>query len=559
MDNIWNIFCCKFTVIKLRDMNIQQLKRVMTPFFVLIGFAIHAQTPANVYIGPEIKTEKRGTLEDVIGYDQQGYYMIRVEPQKFFLEQYDKDLNLKKSQEIELGKGLNRKTLEFAEQLDEEIYLFTSLKNQPTKERILYSTLVDRKTLRPKEDPKKLAAISYKSRGNDGFFDYDVSRDSSKLTVYYNLPFQANTEEKFGVSVFDNKMNLLWTKELQLPFKDRLYEVEKYQVDNKGNAYLLGIVYKGQVRVRRQGRPNYEYHLLAYNQGESYEQYLLNLNEKFITDMQFEVTPSGDLVCAGFYSELGTSSIKGTFYLLIDTKSKEVKKEYYQEFESSFLADFMSARRADKGRELYEYDLNRLEIRRDGGVVLVAEQFYVRELDDYNNSASRFGYRRYSTRFGILRFPSRRYGYGYPYNGGDSDVQYNYNDIMVINLNPNGSIQWARKIPKRQRSKNDQGVYASYALSIAKGKMFFVFNDNPKNLNKQSSDLKIHNFTKGKESVVVMVTIDGKGEMKKEPLFQVKDTNTYTKPKVCEQISRDQMIIYSQRNRKNKFAKLTFD
>ena len=62
----------------------------------------------------------------------------------------------------------------------------------------------------------------------------------------------------------------------------------------------------------------------------------------------------------------------------------------------------------------------------------------------------------------------------------------------------------------------------------------------------------------GKESVVVLVSVDGKGKVKKEPLFQVRDTNTYTKPKVCEQISRDQMIIFSQRNRKTKFAKLTF-
>ena len=140
----------------------------------------------------------------------------------------------------------------------------------------------------------------------------------------------------------------------------------------------------------------------------------------------------------------------------------------------------------------------------------------------------------------------------------DSEVQFNYNDIMVINIRPNGTIQWAKRIPKRQRSKNDGGKYSSYALSIAKGKMFFVFNDNPKNLHKQSNDPKIYNYTKGKESVVVLVTLDGKGEMKKEPLFQVRDTKTTTKPKVCEQISRNQMIIYSERNKKVNFARLTF-
>ncbi len=536
----------------------RELKWIICLIAVLFLAEIKAQTNSNVYIGPEIKTQRRGTLEDIIGYDSEGYYMIRVEPQRFYLERYDLDLNLSKSERIELGTGADRKQLEFAEQLNGEIYLFTSQRDQSTKQNVLYSNLINRKTLKPVGSPRPMAAIGYRSRSNDGFFDYDVSRDSSKLLIFHNAPYQANTEEKLGLSVFDNEMNPLWSKEIQLPFKDRLYNVERYQVDNQGNAYLLGIVYKGQVRVRRQGRPNYEYHLLAYNQGDSYEEYLLNLGEKFITDMQFEITSSGDLICAGFYSEQGTKSVKGTFYLLIDTESKEVKKEYYQEFDRDFLQDFMSARRADKGRELNEYDLNRLELRRDGGVVLIAEQYYIRETNNSSNNLNPYGYRYYSTRFGIVRIPNRRFWWNYP-GDNDADVQYNYNDLMVVNINPNGSVQWAKKIPKRQRSRNDGGTYASYALSVAKGKMFFIFNDNPKNITKTSSDLKVYNYTKGRESVVVLVTVSANGEIKKEPLFQVKETNTYTKPRVCEQISRDAMIIYSQRNRKVKFAKLTFD
>jgi len=375
--------------------------------------------------------------------------------------------------------------------------------------------------------------------------------------VYFDTPFEGNTAEKFGLAVYDENLNQLWSKELQLPFKDRLYEVEKYKVDNQGNAYLLGIVYKGSVRAKRQGRPNYEYHLLAYNKQDEYTEYLLNLDDKFITDMQFEITGNGEIVCAGFYSELGTTSVRGTFYLIIDAKTKEVIKEYYEEFDQRFLTDFMSERRADKGKELARYNLNQLEIRRDGGVVLVAEQFYVREIQDYNDGYSSRYYNPYyySRYYSSWRNPYRYYGNPYM---NDSEIQYNYNDIMVINIRPNGSIQWAKKIPKRQRSKDDGGRHSSYAMSVAKGKMFFVFNDNPKNLHKQSSDLKIHNYTKGKESVVVLVTLDGTGEVKKEPLFQVRDTKTITKPKVCEQISRGQMIIYSEKNRKANFARLTF-
>ena len=528
--------------------------------FLAIDLSAQLKTQnGDLYLGPEIKSSKKGTLEDIIGKDGEGYYMVRAEPRKFYLEKFNHDLNLVKSEEIDLGKGADRRYLEFAEQLDGEIHLFTSQYDQAIKQKLLYVELIDRSTLKPKGDPKIVASYSYRSRSDDGFYDYHVSRDSSKMMIFYNHPFQGGrTGEKFGISVLDDKMNILWAKQMELPFKDRLYEVERYKVDNTGKAYLLGIVYRGQVRAKRQGRPNYEYHLLAYDDSDEYQEYLLNLDDKFITDMQFEVTVDGQIVCAGFYSEFGTTSVRGTFYLVIDSKTKEVKKEYYQEFEPEILNDFMSERRAEKGRELSRYNLNQLEIRRDGGVVLIAEQFFVKQFRDMNSFNNPYGMPYYySPRyFSYWRYPYNRF-YN-PFYDPEVEVQYNYNDIMVINIRPNGTIQWAKKIPKRQRSKNDGGRNSSYAMSISKGKMFFVFNDNPKNLHKKSSDLKIHNFTKGKESVVVLVSVNGQGEVTKEPLFQVKDTKTITKPNVCEQITRDQMIIYSEKNKKATFARLTF-
>ena len=527
---------------------------------MFMGLGIQAQLKVengDLYLGPEIKSNKSGTLEDIVGMDKEGYYMIRAETRRFYMEKFDHDLKLIKSEEIDLGRGAERRYLEFAEQLDGEIYLFTSNYHQPTKQKLLFVEKIDRTTLKPIGEAITTASYGYRSKSEDGYYDYHVSRDSSKMLIYYNNPFQgSNTGEKFGVSVLDNQMNQLWSKQLQLPFKDRLYEVERYKVDNRGKVYLLGIVYRGQVRAKKRGRPNYEYHLLAYDQGDQYEEYLLNLQDKFITDMQFEISRTGEIICAGFYSELGTTSVKGTFYLAIDPNTKEVKKEYYQEFDPKFLDDFMSERRAEKGKELSRYHLNQLEIRRDGGVVLIAEQFYVKEFQDYRSFDPYGSPYYYSPRFySMWRYPYRYYN---PFYDDDREIQYNYNDIVVINMRPNGTIQWARKIPKRQRSKNDGGRYSSYSMSVAKGKMFFIFNDNPKNLHKQSHDLKIHNFSKGKESVVVLVSVNGQGEVKKEPLFQIKDTKTITKPNVCEQITRDQIIIYSEKNRKATFARLTF-
>jgi len=534
--------------------------RFIAPFLILVALTwsmptISQRQPeaANIYIGPEIKSKRKGTLNDIVGYDSNGYYMLRKEAVNYYYEHYDKDLNLMKSVEIDLGRGFKKHEMEFSVQLAKNIYSFTSFNHQKEKKNVLYGRKIDKKTLVPVGEVQTISEFDYRMRSNDGFFDYDISRDSSKFMVYHDLPYKRGKAERFGVSVFDDQMAAIWQKEITLPFKDELYDVEEYKVDNQGNAYLLGIVFKGKARVKRRGKPNYAYQLLAYSdQGEKLTEYLINLESKFITDMQFEVANNGDIICAGFFSELGTFSIKGTFYLIIDGATKEVKMETYSQFDSDFLADFMNERKANRGKELYEYDLGRLELRRDGGAVLVAEQFYAQEDMRYDPYGYQYGLSRYRYRY-RYGYPMR---YGYPY--GANNIDYFYNDILVVNIDPKGSIQWAQRIPKRQVSRDDGGLYASYALSVAKGKMFFVFNDHPKNISIQTSDRKVHNFNKGKESVVVLVTLTGAGEMSKEPLFQIKDVKSYTRPKVCEQVSWEEMIIFNQKSRKTKFARLTF-
>jgi len=145
--------------------------------FIFICSSISAQLKTkngDLYLGPEIRSDKRGTLEDIIGQDKEGYYLIRAEPKEFYLELLDHDLKLVKSEEIELGRGSDRKYLEFAEQIGDEIYLFTSKYRQDIRQKELYSEKIDRSTLKPTGDMIKVASHDYRSRSDDGFYDYHV-------------------------------------------------------------------------------------------------------------------------------------------------------------------------------------------------------------------------------------------------------------------------------------------------------------------------------------------------------------------------------------------------
>jgi len=201
------------------------------------------------------------------------------------------------------------------------------------------------------------------------------------------------------------------------------------------------------------GKPNYTFRLFydALEKGDTALNNIeMELEEKFITDLQLAFTKKGDIIGAGFYSEEGTKSIKGSYYIKLNKNKIPERQEK------------RLRRRSEQGKtvELYEYDLDRLILRDDGGVVLLAEQYYI---STYSRSAN---------------FASD------PYANNRREVvnNYHYNDIIIVNINPDGNIEWANKIPKQQTTSGDNGYYSSYQPAVIKNKIYLFYNDNPKNL-----------------------------------------------------------------------------
>jgi len=176
-------------------------------------------------------------------------------------------------------------------------------------------------------------------------------------------------------------------------------------------------------------------------------------------------------------------------------------------------------------------NLDKLLIGKDGSAMLIGEQYFVKTVTTttYTNN-----------------MPST-----------STHNYYNYNDIIVMKIDPSGQIQWAEKIAKTQRSTDDFGFYSSYALAIVKGKVCLIFNDNPENLAYDGKG-RPDNF-KARKSMVVIVTLDADGKQTKKPIFNSIDVEVIARPKVCEQISNREVILFGQRKKKQQFARLTFE
>jgi hypothetical protein len=125
--------------------------------------------------------------------------------------------------------------------------------------------------------------------------------------------------------------------------------------------------------------------------------------------------------------------------------SKIIAEKTYSEFDLEFIALNESARQRnamerratddnDKNDPgLFSYDFRDIILRSDGGAVVIAEQYFA--FDQFNDPFFNNGFnnRGFNNNFRI-------------------DSIHVFSDIIVVNINPNGSIQWANAVPKYQSS-----------------------------------------------------------------------------------------------------------
>lgn len=529
---------------------------------LLLTVSISAQKNYSdkLYWGDELKEPANSYLAEILGSDASGFYALRKKtkggmlstdkPQKIYIEKYNEDMKLRKAQEIDLRYKKKKRDFEKMLFLNGQFYLMTSFNNKAHKANYLFVQSIRKKTLTLNKKITKIAETPARDEYREGKFNFHISKDSSKVLVYSQLPNQRKSNEVFSISVFDNEFERLWEKRIQLPYPDNKFLVKDYRVDNKGNVYILGLLYDGQSGLFKRNS-SYQYVILAYtDEGEEEEEYNIGLKDKFITDLTFRVDKKGKLICSGFYSDKGTYSMKGTYFFKLDPKTREISNENFKEFDFDFVTEYYSDRkkkRAERNEksgndrrsvELFQYSLNDLILRSDGGAVLVAEQYYV-ERDDNNNN--NFGY------------PSSVYRYN---NGLNNrvDYHYNYNDIIVVNIKPNGEIQWASRIPKRQETTNDGGYYSSYAMAIVRDKICFVYNENGKNFGAKKNNRR-YRFN-GSNSILTLTEIGMDGSVETYPLGSNRDEGIITRPKICKQIGKREVAIFGEKGKRFKFGSL---
>jgi len=526
-------------------------------FFVLL-FA-GTETPAQIDVtwgGQQTASPKNSLLENILGGDDTHVYALKVksngsgDANRYYIDTYSKkSLGLISTTAYNLPVQTERSSFweQFfmhagkfrTSQIEKVIYLngkffvFSSFYSRNKQMNYAYvQTISEKGQLNPEIHP--VDSIVADSKRNTGLFKIVLSADKKHFLVSHTEPLDMYPFERFSCKILNEDLSPFWKKDFELPYKDKQFHIAKYCLDSAGNLFILVNIDKDKENQAR-NKPAYRYSIFAYFcKRDQLREYTIDLGDKYISEITCDLNAAGDLICAGFYSKNSESSQAGTFFLKIDKTSTEVAERNIHEFDKDFLMEFMTERKVDKGKELYNFDIHYLLLRDDGSAVMIAEQYFM-DIVSYYNPASR--------------------SYSYAYH-------YYYNDIIVVGFDPKGQTTLLKKISKYQHTVNDGGPYSSFVLVDGKDMLHFIYNDNPDNSHRSESEIAhghVENMNNPGRSVVVMVSMDMKGNTQRTQLLDnhARKNKCWFRPKMNKNITEKDLILFSGTGKYYRLGRVT--
>jgi len=275
------------------------------------------------------------------------------------------------------------------------------------------------------------------------------------------------------------------------------------------------VLEKNRFNARKDG---HHYQVFSYfGEDDRLVQYTVPLEGKLTYDVRFAYDNLNyQLVAAGLYSEKINDRASGYFMLKFDPHASDRHFLAFEPFDEAFVSS-MAGKEVDKSRGVAEISVRELVLRRDGGVLMIAERSKEHE--------RRIGAPNRVSFDGIGRFI----------------VDYYYDDIVAVSMHPNGQIHWKAVLPKKQYSQDDGGIYSSFFLFKTTGSLRFLFND----------EIRF-------ENTVSAYVLNSSGTFDRQSLLNTEKLEIRLRFRSALQVSAGEVIVPSERRNRLRLVKMIF-
>jgi len=412
-----------------------------------------------------------------------------------------------------------------------KLFLFSNQYDKDAKTTTYFCQPMNIQTLDPVGQLINLGAFDAVKKTSQTSVGYAFSKDSSKVLMFGQAPFEKGANERYYICVLDNNMKKLWEKTIELPYLDKFVTFEESLITNDGKVGVLIKHYDQEVSketVKKDGVkvPSYKEKLLIYGKDDTKPvEYVLDINDKFVHSLELTDDNASNLVLFGLYKEKSNGYISGFFTATFDKKSNKVTTANVNQFPADLVNQIkIDKQGSDKEKDPGLYDafaLADVEERDNGSKDFILEyssEVYVPPTTTYMNG-------------------SWSYTPGY--------WIYNYGDILDVNLGKEGKVVIGR-IPKMQTSR-DIRYFSNFKAVPYKNKLLTFYNDDEDNIERDITK-KPDAVTRFNKSVFVMGAFDEQDNVTRTVLFNNKDNNKLTVAvRESMQIGKNRIGLYAQK------------
>ncbi len=468
------------------------MKKLFLILFVVFFISEYAKCQ-QISISPEIDTRNDYTF-DLLGKVGNKILAFRKKNKKYILNIYDKTLYRVSEKTISLEKK------------NTDIVSVVAGKNDFT----VFYTLKKKNTI-------FLKAVKFNETG--------TRLDSTMLFQQKHL---FSTKPFLSVKSRDKKIILIYriieNKEIEFTefniekFKRIYYKKIKFKdVKLNNNYYRLAISNKGNIYFMFEKKPSIfsgSSHKIIINAFYPYskKRKKTSKNIKVNTgDINIVYDDENEVLnITGIITKL--YDVKAIGYFVYKLDENLLRKGYFKHyFKEKLLSDYYRLEIKKKKKYIRNLYIKNLELRNDGGIVLVLEvkEIIKRKVNTFNNRQDLYS--------------------------GDTD--YIFGNIILISIHENGEEFWEKIIPKYQMSTNDYGIYSSFFIFKIPSSLKLLFNDEIKNKNQ-----------------VIMYSVSPTGEIKRQSVFTTDMYKLNLSFNKCVQISNKKLIIPSYKKEKLKLV-----
>lgn len=360
-------------------------------------------------------------------------------------------------------------------------------------------------------------------------YRFDYSTDSTKMLITYRKKPEIKNDKLnkdiIGFNLFDDKLKKIYAAEIEMPYSEADMNNEDYEIDSRGNIYLLASVkinnsIDGEVDKEHKNAKRYE--LIKVNQSNNTLQSLkIQLDNKYVSSVILSEDLNHNIVITGYYSNNKKSNaVEGVFLIRIELDENSAVKNLkttYCPIPVETLQAFESARtrkKMDKKEEKGNLEAANLTFREvvfypDGSVMVIGEEYRLDEYTQYNGKTT------YTT------------------------YVYRYNDIIVLKADKEGKVLWCNKIPKTQAGSSDSDL--GFHHHVFKGEDLFLYLDNAKNINLPLTEAP-EPHRGGAGGFLTCVKIDKQGKMTKQSLFDIREEKIKVHPSYLKSIGENLIL-----------------